>query len=113
MRLLFGSKLKNTKVKADTILNAIDKLDKLIPKFRKHYDILSEYAHPNSFGTFISFGKLDKENKTFYFGSKSRDKEINGSIFTFLGSIQLTIQINNNIEKYYPKFFQICESSIR
>jgi hypothetical protein len=37
----------------------IEKFDKQVPGFSRHYDILSERAHPNSLGHHFMFSELD------------------------------------------------------
>ena len=47
--------------KATNIITFIDKLERMIPGVRKHYDSLSERCHPNSFGHHQFFGKRDRD----------------------------------------------------
>jgi len=60
----------------DAAINAttfIDKIDKrLIPGMRQHYDFLSEVCHPNSYGHFFFFGKLDAQTGTTHFSENNR-----------------------------------------
>ena len=42
---------------APQILNQIDKMTRRYPKFRKYYDHLSDFIHPNTFGTLLFFWK--------------------------------------------------------
>jgi len=44
---------------AKNVLTVIDKMKKFVPEVRAHYDMLSEYAHPNHSGHFGAFGSLD------------------------------------------------------
>lgn len=61
-------------VKAPNILSQIDKLKKIDgTPVRNDYDYLSEHTHPNSMGTFLFFGRLNKKNKTIDFCSKGWD----------------------------------------
>jgi hypothetical protein len=46
------------------IMDCIDSVDKnlrLEGKFRQHYNLLSEYAHPNNAGTFSAYGQTNLE----------------------------------------------------
>ena len=45
------------------ILNLIDKVNKKVPGYRKHYDALSEYVHPNRNGTMGLFEKPSRVGK--------------------------------------------------
>ena len=47
---------------AVNVLGLIDKVDKAIPLFRKHYDSLSERCHPNALGHHFMFAKLDQSD---------------------------------------------------
>lgn len=48
MNRLFGTKISQAGLpKIQNVLTVIDKLDKTIPGYRHHYDILSEFSHPN------------------------------------------------------------------
>lgn len=112
MRLLFGSKSMPRKEEAFQILNAIDKVDKLIPKYRNTYDILSEFVHPNCAGTFISFGKLDKENVVFYYGKDARNNTITNGLGVLNGALLLTLKINKDIENVFANLVKLCEEDI-
>lgn len=112
MKLLFGSKIEPIKEKAYNILTAIDKVDKLIQNFRKNYDILSEFVHPNSYGTFISHGKLNKQKNTFYFGTEKRDKPITTGIYALKGILLFTLKVNEDIENIFQDFIKICEADL-
>lgn len=59
-------------LKARQVLNAIDLIDKtVIPHFRSHYDRLSEFCHPNSYGHRGLFSHLDHQTGVAAFGSKA------------------------------------------
>jgi hypothetical protein len=111
-RILFGSRIKPRKEEAFNVLKATDKLDKLIPGFRKSYEILSEFAHPNSAGTFISFGKLDKKNNAFHFGAKARNKPVDNGLFALKGALSLALKINKDIENIFSDFVKVCENNV-
>jgi len=57
------------------ILKLIDKADKITPGFRDHYDILSEYAHPNLSGTFFIFAKPIQDPMQVIFGRFIRGED--------------------------------------
>lgn len=62
-RLTFGFSDDNEFPEKISIMNCIDSVDKTLGgQFRQHYNLLSEYAHPNYLGTFGSFGKPDYES---------------------------------------------------
>ena len=45
----------------------MDEVDRTLPGFRKHYDILSERCHPNSLGHNFMFSTLDHTDGTVRF----------------------------------------------
>jgi hypothetical protein len=58
-------------LRARQILNSIDMVDKTtIPGFRNHYDDLSEYCHPNSFGHRGLFSSRDRQTGVTTFEMK-------------------------------------------
>jgi hypothetical protein len=67
----------NPDLEAISVLTFIDKIDKrLLPGMRRHYDLLSERCHPNSFGHFFFFSTLDTETGTTTFAD-NKNKEGN------------------------------------
>jgi hypothetical protein len=51
-------------VAAVNVLGLLDKMSKLLPGARHHYNVLSEFCHPNSLGQYFLFSDLDMENET-------------------------------------------------
>ena len=71
------------------VLKCIDAVDKdLEGKFRRHYEMLSEYAHPNYSGTFGAYGYPNHETLEVTLGNYPRSKE------TLLSHIEQTICIS-------------------
>jgi hypothetical protein len=56
---------------AKNVLAYIDKFDKLLEGFRRHYDELSERCHPNAMGHNFMFSKLDLTDGTVRYGSST------------------------------------------
>ncbi|MES2318805.1 MAG: hypothetical protein V4631_15095 [Pseudomonadota bacterium] len=75
MKGLFANRREEGGVKnayyTSSILSSVDRLDKKSKGFRKTYDILSEFVHPNYDGVFGSFGAVDKENFILNLGPKN------------------------------------------
>lgn len=70
------------------VLKCIDSVDKALEgKFRRHYEILSEYAHPNYSGTFGAYGEPNHETLEVSLGNYPRSKD------TLLMHVELTICI--------------------
>jgi hypothetical protein len=76
MKCLFANRYEDGGVRDEyftaSILSSIDRLDKKTKGFRKMYDVLSEYAHPNYNGVFGSFGKVDEEKFVLDLGPDAR-----------------------------------------
>jgi len=58
---------KSPASKAINALGYIQKLDRLLPGFARHYDVLSERCHPNSQGHNFLFSELDQSDGTIRF----------------------------------------------
>jgi len=70
------------------VLKCIDSVDKALEgKFRRHYEMLSEYAHPNYSGTFGAYGEPNHEALEVSLGSYPRSRD------TLLLHIEQTICI--------------------
>lgn len=54
------------------VLTCVDHVDREFKDFRKMYDVLCEYAHPNYLGTLNSFGKIDRKNVWLDLGSERK-----------------------------------------
>ncbi len=61
-RTMVGSRTDPELPQMVNVLTMIDKVDEDFQRFRKSYDDLSEYAHPNWCGVLGAFSKLDREN---------------------------------------------------
>lgn len=92
------------------VLTLIDKVDKTISGYRKHYDILSEYAHPNWHGTMGLFAKTGGKKLKVEFGRYIKGKNIliqhikNALII----SIDLLTYIESQYETIVKDFMDIC-----
>jgi hypothetical protein len=75
-RLIVGWKNEDDFPDPPNVLTLIDKVDKTISGYRKYYDILSEYAHPNWHGTMGLFAKTGGIKLKVKFGRYIRGKKI-------------------------------------
>ncbi|TLM73198.1 hypothetical protein ACONUD_02320 [Microbulbifer harenosus] len=58
------------------VFKCIDSVDKVLEgKFRRHYEMLSEYAHPNYSGTFGAYGSTNIDTLEVTFGSYPRSEK--------------------------------------
>lgn len=58
---LLGSKEEDSKIKAINILTFIDHVDKEYKGFRKMFETLCEFAHPNRRGLLSAYSQYDKK----------------------------------------------------
>jgi hypothetical protein len=72
---------ENAKFKSKNVLGYIDKMDKHLTDYRKCYDALSEFVHPNFCGCTNSYSENDEKNFTTYFGFDPQ-KDINFYVST-------------------------------
>jgi hypothetical protein len=118
MRVLAGSKDGNDGdehlPQAVNILTCIGKVDREIEGFRKFYDILSEYAHPNWSGSAGMFTETDYENILIDLGLSPRKQErAKFKIGTaFATNMELFVIIYNEFAEFLPNLTQLCERQI-
>lgn len=111
---LTGSKVWHDLPGAINVLTMIDKVEKVIPGYRGHYDFLSEYAHPNWSGTQGAYGIIDHDTAIVTFKKVGRLAEqqrrtvsgvLAGSVglftgyYNFLGD--LIAPFADIVEKFY------------
>ncbi|ESY66927.1 hypothetical protein X742_17195 [Mesorhizobium sp. LNHC232B00] len=108
----FATKLKpliekaagHPEVEAENILKAVDFVAKKLKTFREDYDRLSEFTHPNSFGTFHWFAELSADGKLVKFANV--DPEPNETLrYVVSGAMLLALVLRalDEIEAMLPK----------
>ncbi len=96
------------------ILGAIDKVDKTLGgHFRRSYESLSEYCHPNCAGVHSSFVKIDKENIWADIGSTHTRESVDPIVGTLLASLELFEHYYNKMSPMMNEFIDICENDIK
>jgi len=90
-RMMVGSRTDHELPQTINVLTMINKVDDDFPKFRKTYDDLSEYAHPNWCGVLGAFSELDREKYRTTF--KPRDASHNMS--ALMGYLEVAQYIYN------------------
>jgi hypothetical protein len=117
MRVLLGSKVPTDDTRTPEAINTltfIDKIDKKAPGFRKIYDDMSEYAHPNWLGAGYLYAQPSKEDLVTRFGPEFRDPVS----ARFLASLGLEISshmfeaLHAQIEELIPRFIELAEKDI-
>jgi hypothetical protein len=121
MKHAFATRLKDLSwgTEAVNILTLIGKLDKRLGKkddgVLRHYEFISEFCHPNSYGHTQFFQMIDEETATINLSDKSvPEKSLFGFIcggFFLIGLIEISL---NNIEKFLlPKVLELSEAARR
>ena len=79
------------------VLTCIDHVNREFNTFRKMYNVLCEYAHPNYLGTLDSFGKYDKDNVWLDLGDESRMPPAQFGLAPFFMSLLIFEEQYNSI----------------
>ena len=93
------------------ILDCIDSVDKVMEgQFRSHYDLLSEYAHPNYSGTLSVYTKPDHDTLKVEFGSYPRPVERLKNVIeeTLIISISLLTSIQRTYDTALKSALEVC-----
>ena len=112
MKAIFGSRDGIGPVEAHNVLTAIQHLDRKYEKFRRYYDRLSEYAHPNWCGTSGPYSEFDMEKVVLNLGENIR------AIPTLTGLVPLVVSMEvfkhyyNDIAELMPKFIHVCDEQV-
>ena len=95
------------------ILGAIDKVDKFLDgHFRREYEAISEYCHPNCAGVHSSYVKIDKENIYADIGSQFTKTETMHAAGTLLSTLEMFEYFYNEISGLMADFVSICEGEL-
>lgn len=97
----------NPETQAVSVLTYIDKFDKRLEGFRRHYDMLSERCHPNSLGHNFMFAELDSTDGTVRYCDE-RDPGPNGTmIFATLITMQLVESMMRRLDDLIEKVSEL------
>jgi hypothetical protein len=114
MKLLHGSKNDITCLEAINVLTFIDTLSKGLPEYKKNYELLCEYSHPNWAGTAFLYSQPNTEKIWTEFGKKVRNTES----VSIIGLVNLNTSLMifehsyNLIGEMMPDFIRICEQAL-
>lgn len=97
---------------AHQVLKFIDKMDKEIPDFRKHYEMLSEYAHPNWSGTHGLFAQIDPASCVTKFGNKENGTSLQITLPLLAASLEVFIAGYNTTADLMPSFVIVSEAAL-
>lgn len=83
---------------AISVLTNIDKFDKRLPGFRRHYDFLSERCHPNALGHTFMFSKLDQSDGTVRFCEEQQTGQNAQIILAAISSVPLVESMMSRLD---------------
>ena len=114
MWLSMGNRAWEELPAAINVLTFVDDVDKKVEGFRKQYDSLSEYAHPNYLGTTALYSETDKENILVNFGPNARSAGSARTICIMNLSVALMIfeHAYNAFAELMPDFVSLCEAAL-
>ena len=114
MQLLLGSKNGVSTVTAINVLTFVDRVDKKVPGFRRSYDDLCEYAHPNWSGTGRLFLKNDEKRILTEVGRNLRDHTsiVQFGLSCLIGSLIAFEHVYNDLGDLMPPFIKLCECAL-
>ncbi len=98
---------------AISVLTFLDRVEKHVKAFRKQYDRLCEFAHPNWAGTALLYSKHDQEKLWTDFGANIRGIEGPKQVGVTNLSVALVLfeRSYNGIAHLMPAFIKLCRSS--
>jgi hypothetical protein len=97
MRAMHGSRDATTPLESYNVLTAVDKMDKEYNGFRKMYDWLCEFTHPNWSGALGAYGKINHEKYPLSLGSKNSRVSIMLGLGPFNASLKWFDHYYNNL----------------
>jgi hypothetical protein len=114
MRLSLGSRNFEKSPVAINVLNFVDQVDKRFAGYRKQYDELSEYSHPNYLGTTCLYSATDFDNYMVSFGANARGSKPAEIIGVMNLSVALMIfdHSYNEVADLMPAFIALCERDL-
>jgi len=97
MRAMLGSRDGTTSLDSYNVLAAVDRVDKEFLDFRKMYDRLCEFTHPNWSGVLGSYGKIDRERFILRLGSDLRRQPIAFGLEPLIGGLTIFEHYYNDL----------------
>ena len=112
MRATFGAKDGQGPLEAYQILKAIDHVDRELKDFRKMYDMLSEFTHPNWSGTTGPYSKFNEEKVWIDFGRNILPIPYLTILLPLVGSLEMFIRFYSKITELMPALILKCEARV-
>jgi len=113
-KLLAGSRNDATVYDAYNVMKFVDNVDKRIAGFRKTYESMCEYAHPNWLGTSYLFSKPNKEKMWSDFGKdvERTAASVVGGLLLLNNAVMIFTHTLNKVDELLPAFIKICEEDL-
>lgn len=106
-----GNRLSDSDPKSLHILTAIDKLDKEpgCDSYRRFYDSLCEFAHPNALGSFYAYTKFDNETRKIDFGLNRGLTKGDDVAFTVIFALEVLLEFVQRIDDMTPELITLSK----
>ncbi len=114
MSLLIGSKNDVSEINAINVMNFIDSVEKEFGGFRRSYESLCEYSHPNWSGTSLLYSRIDHAMVRTEFGRNKRSSDIarRCGLPTLIAALEIYSEAYNAIGDLLPAFVLFCEADL-
>jgi hypothetical protein len=110
MKAMMGSREQNWHHEAHNVLTAVNKLDKNYSGFRKMYDKLCEFLHPNWAGALGAYGEINTEQLSLSLGSKNNPTQIIHGLAPFILSLTVFEAYYNLLSKQLTALNNLYEN---
>ncbi len=110
MRGIFGWRDKDMRAQPLNILNAVDAVDKKFKGFRRLYDDLSEFVHPNWSGTSGAYGNMIKDKYTVELGTQCSILPPETGLPNLLASLEGFKYYYSALSAILPSFGDVCHA---
>jgi hypothetical protein len=113
-RLALGSRSSEDSARAINVLKFVDHVNKKVAGFRKQYDELSGYSHPNYLGTACLYSETDFESHSVSFSANTPGSKPAETIGAMILSVSLTTfeQSYNAMADEMPAFVRLSERNL-
>jgi hypothetical protein len=110
MRGIFGWRNETLAAQPLNILKAVDELDRKFKGYRRLYDDLSEFVHPNWSGTSGAYGNLIKDKYKVELGAECSTLPPETGLPNLLASLVCFKYYYNALSKILPSFVDVCHA---
>lgn len=111
-RALLGSRDSTTGFKALNILTAVNQVDKKHIGYRKRFDTLCEFCHPNWLGTQVSYGKPDQKRLWLDLGKNISQTPLSSGLEPLVVALEIFCNAYDALADLLPVFNQVCEENL-